>query len=169
MDQTKADALLQSIVKYLSATDGGNFSSHATDGVHMSKTLASARALAEPTKLCGYFQHQEMTTTTVKVNEEGWQLAKKDWIQKRTPTGRWVDVNSVEYIRLVKAFFRTDKVVASPDPSKPDLAIMKGPIPEGFAGYTNAIGTVNYVQVTNMRAIIRKGVNWQLVTIYPVF
>jgi hypothetical protein len=70
-------------------------------------------------------------------------------------------------MRLVKAFFRSGNVVATPSATN-TLANMQGPIPAGFTGYTNAIGTANYQPVQNMRAIVSKGTNWQLITIYPV-
>lgn len=167
MNQTEANALLVSIIANAAGTDDGNFSYHAIEGVHMSKTQASARALADPTNLCGYFQHEQVRITTIKTDAEGWDLPPSGWIKRSTPTGLWENVSEVEYVRLVKAFFRTGQVIASPNRIA-ELATMRGPIPRGFSGYTNVIGTANYFQVTNMQAIIRKGRNWQLVTIYPV-
>lgn len=167
MNQLEANALLASIKSYASLADESNFTIHASEGVHMSESLAKARAIDEPTKLCGYFQHGQVTTKVQKTDGQGWALPKASWTTVSTPTGRSEDVNGVEYMRLVKAFFKSGNVTASPG-NTAALANMDGPIPDGFTGFTNKIGTTEYKQVTKMRAIVSKGTNWQLITIYPV-
>ena len=166
MNQTEANALLASIVSYASLASDTNFTLHASEGVHMSKTLAAARAVSDKSKLCGYFQHTVMETVTVRTDSEGYTLPKPQKISR--PTKHSEDVNGVEYLRLIKAFFRSGSVTATPSTASSTLATMKGPIPAGFTGYTNTLGTATYTAVTNMQAIVSKGSNWQLVTIYPV-
>lgn len=166
MNQTEANALLASIKAYAALADDKNFTLHASEGVHMKKADAAARALAEPTKLCGYFQHDQVTTVTIKT-QDGWDLPKSQWKTQSTPTGKSEDVSGVEQLRLIKAFFRGAKVKARPG-NTPSLATMRGPIPAGFTGYTNALGTDTYTAVSNMVAVVSKGTNWQLVTVYPV-
>ncbi len=167
MNQTEANAVLASIVTYTSLASDSNYTMHASEGVHMSKTKASARAVSDKTKLCGYFQHNKLTTTIVKVDAGGYTLPKSGWIRTATPTGASEDVSDVEKLRLIKAFFRSGAVVASSTGTS-SLATMKGPIPAGFTGHTNTKGTDTYTAVTNMVAIVSKGTNWQLITIYPV-
>jgi hypothetical protein len=166
MNQSDANALLAIIVKYASLASAENFTLHATQGVHMSAVLASARAVADNTRPCGYFQHSQMETSIVKIDADGWEFQKKDWIITSTPTGRLENVSEVEYVRLLKAFFR-GAVVAAPNG---DAAMMTGPIPAGFTGATNALGTATYTAVTNMRVLVSggHGSNWQLITVYPV-
>lgn len=167
MNQMKADALLKSIATYASLASESNFTLHASEGVHMSKELAKARALEDTSKLCGYFQHDQMDIITKTKDDDGWDIPKKQQVKTFAANGISEDVSTVEYMRLIKAFFRDNTVTASPG-SDDKIANMKGPIPANFTGYTNAIGTDTYTQVHNMKVVILSVTNWQLVTIYPV-